>query len=96
MKFTEYATRFWNIRDALHELVMSAWATAVPTPHGYYYHISEEGRSLAEEFSVSYVKPLRSNIIACYERYGKQSGEDLDAMIRKAALTSMEQEERHG
>ncbi len=96
MRFTEYATRFWSIRAALHELVLNGWAAATPTHKGFSYRITEAGMAIAREFSTSYVPLYRQNVTACYERYGRQSGEELDALIRSAALNSMEQEDVHG
>ena len=96
MRFTEYATKFWNLHDALHELVLNGWASAKPTKNGYTYRITDIGRAIAGEFTTSYVAPFRKSVSNCYEHYGYLSGSDLDAMIRKAALTSLEQEGKNG
>ncbi len=86
MKFTEYAVRIWNIRDALHELVVHGWVKAIPTPEGYLYQLTQTGKMVAKEFSTTYAAPYRKNASNCYDRYGHFTGEELDAMIRSIAL----------
>ena len=57
MRFTEYALRIWNVRDALHEMVMMKWLTVKPSSGGYMYSISRIGQERAAEFSTSFAAP---------------------------------------
>ena len=95
MRFTEYALRVWNIRDALHEMVMHGWLSAIPTKEGYVYHISQQGKSLASDFATTYAAPYRKSAAACYTVYGQYSGEELDAMIRDAGMKMTERRDFH-
>ena len=95
MRFTEYALRIWNVRDALHEMVMEGWLTTIPTDSGYLYIISKNGKDMAAEFTTTYVSPYKKNAATCYAIYGKHSGKDLDAMIRNAGLKMMERRQSH-
>lgn len=95
MRFTEYALRIWNIRDALHEMVMMGWLTATPTANGYMYRISEAGKNRAAEFSTSYAAPYKENAADCYAAYGQRSGKNLDALIRNAGMKMTEWRKSH-
>lgn len=90
MRFTEYAMRLWNVRDALHEMVLHGWLTAFPTKNGYVYQITQTGKEMAAEFATTYADPYRRNAIACYSKYGMKTGKELDTMIRNAGLKMTE------
>ncbi len=90
MRFTEYAMRVWNIRDALHEMVLHGWLTACPTKAGYVYQVTQSGKEIAAEFATTYADPYRQNAAACYSKYGMKTGNELDAMIRSTGLKMTE------
>ena len=95
MKFTEYAMRTWNIRDALHDLAAFGWITAVPTQRGFVYQITQSGRSMALCFSTSYAEPYRKNAAQCYELFGSYTEKELDLLIRHKALVASAEEKEH-
>lgn len=95
MRFTEYALRIWNVRDALHEMVMMKWLTVKPSSGGYMYSISRIGQERAAEFSTSFAAPYKKNASDCFRVYGNRSGKELDGMIRDAGLKMMERRKAH-
>lgn len=95
MRFTEYATRFWNLRDALHSMSLHGWVIVKPTSNGYIWKLSNAGKNLATKFSTSYADPYKRNAALCYQVFGDRTGEELDAMIRRLALTSQVEEDAH-
>ena len=92
MKFTEYATRGIEVNQGIRTLAMSGWVVATADKTGFMYRITESGQAFADALETSYAKIYRLQASLAYAKYGKQNAADLDALIRRKALSAQEED----
>ena len=96
MKFTEYATKIVNVTEGLHALTFRGWVKVIPGKNGFTYRITASGTEVAEAFATSYALEYRDIAQIAFDQYGDMNEKALDKMIRRKALTSLEQEVPNG